>query len=103
MSMIDHLDLEGEQAWRVTTAMTQSQAAGLLVAGQKLLTSDSGQHPIRVDLAAVSEADSSGLAVLLDWLRTARQQGREMRVEGIPTGLRSLAELYGIQELLNLV
>lgn len=99
--MIDCVEAGESRAWRVTAAMTQAQAAGLLVAGQKLLTSDAGKQPILVDLAAVAEADSTGLAVLLDWLRTARQQGREMTVHGIPSGLRSLAELYGIEELLN--
>lgn len=101
--MIDCVEAGESRAWRVTTAMTQAQAAGLLVAGQKLLTSDAGKQPISIDLAAVAEADSTGLAVLLDWLRTARQQGREMTVQGVPSGLRSLAELYGIEELLSLV
>lgn len=89
--------------WRVRSAMTYAQAAGLLVAGQKLLTADTEVQPIVVDLAAVEHADSAGIAVLLDWLRQARQQGREMSVESPPVGLRSLVELYGIEELLGFV
>jgi phospholipid transport system transporter-binding protein len=101
--MIDCIDADAGSAWRVTSSMTQTQAAGLLVAGQKLLTADAGVRPVAVDLTGVGEADSSGLAVLLDWLRTARQQGRMMTVHGMPDGLRSLAELYGIEELLGFV
>lgn len=99
--MIDCVDAGTHQTWRIAGPMTQAQASGLLVAGQKLLTAETNPQPIRVDLAAVGEADSSGLAVLLDWLRTARQQGREITVCEVPTGLRSLAELYGIEALLN--
>jgi phospholipid transport system transporter-binding protein len=101
--MIDCIDADTGSAWRVISPMTQAQAAELLVAGQKLLTVDACVRPVTVDLTGVGEADSSGLAVLLDWLRTARQQGRPMTVQGVPSGLRSLAELYGIQELLNFV
>ena len=101
--MIDCVEAGEGREWRVTTAMTQAQAAGLLVAGQKLLTSDTGKQAVLVDLAAVTEADSSGLAVLLDWLRTSRQQGRQMTIQRVPAGLRSLAELYGIEELLSFV
>ena len=98
--MIDCVVADAGSTWRVTSSMTQTQAAGLLVAGQKLLA-DASVRPVTVDLTAVGEADSSGLAVLLDWLRSARQQGRTMTVQGIPAGLRSLAELYGIEELLG--
>ena len=83
--------------------MTQAQTAGLLVAGQKLLAASIDTQAILIDLGAVSEVDSSGLAVLLDWLRTAHQQGKEISIAGVPSGLRSLAELYGIQELLSFV
>ena len=101
--MIDCVQMGSAKVWRVTTPMTQTQAAGLLVAGQKILVEDAGTQPVLVDLAAVTEADSTGIAVLLDWLRTARQQGREMTVEGVPSGLRALAELYRVEEFLNFV
>lgn len=100
--MIECMEAAVGQAWRVTVAMTQAHAATLLVSGQRLLLADQHAAPVAIDLSSVSEADSSGLAVLLDWLRTARQQGREMRVEGLPAGLRALAELYGIDEILGL-
>lgn len=95
-------EVRGEaSAWRITSAMTHAEAAGLLVAGQKLLMADSMIRPVLIDLSAVSQADSSGLAVLLDWLRTAEQQGRAVKVQDVPQGLRALAELYGIDALLN--
>ena len=53
-----------------------------------------------VDFSAVTEADSAALAVLIDWLRNARAAGMTLRQRGMPEGLRSLAELYGVDELL---
>lgn len=95
-------EVRGEaSAWRITSAMTHAEAAGLLVTGQRLLMADHVIRPILIDLSEVLEADSSGLAVLLDWLRTAEQQGRSVQVCDVPQGLRALAELYGIEALLN--
>lgn len=52
------------------------------------------------DLAEVSELDSSLLAAVLAWIREARRQNRELTVVNLPKGLQTLAELYGVVELL---
>lgn len=54
-----------------------------------------------VDLSAVTHADSCGLAVLLEWLRTSRQAGGSVSFVGLPISLQSLARLYGIDSLLS--
>jgi phospholipid transport system transporter-binding protein len=53
-----------------------------------------------VDFSSVTAADSAALALLFDWLRVARQAGRSVRQRGMPAGMRSLATLYGVEELL---
>lgn len=54
----------------------------------------------RIDLSAVSQADSGALAVLLDWQRAAAAGGGTLVLCGLPVALASLAELYGIESLL---
>ncbi|MDH4189105.1 MAG: STAS domain-containing protein [Betaproteobacteria bacterium] len=54
-----------------------------------------------VDLREVTELDSSLLAALLAWKRLAREAGGELRIVGAPPGLRTIAELYGVTELLG--
>ena len=53
-----------------------------------------------VDLAAVSEVDSAGVSLLLQWQRSARASGRTITVVNVPANLKSLAELYGVAELI---
>lgn len=55
-----------------------------------------------IDLAEVSALDSSLLAVLLAWIREARTIQRSLVVSNPPSGLITLAQLYGVQELLPL-
>jgi phospholipid transport system transporter-binding protein len=83
---------------RVTAPMVMANARGLLEAGRSALK-EKGET---VDLEAVSEADSSALAVMLGWQRTAAAKGMQLTFTNVPRGLRSLAELYGLAELLSL-
>ncbi len=53
-----------------------------------------------VDLAGVTELDSSALAMLLAWLREARSRNRELAFTGFPEGLTAIARLYGVDGLL---
>lgn len=53
-----------------------------------------------VDLAAVTEVDSAGVSLLLQWQRSARAAGRTISVVNLPASLKSLAELYGVAELI---
>ena len=54
-----------------------------------------------VDLAAVEGIDSAAVAVLLALKRRAADEGRPLRFVGIPAALASLAELYGVKEILG--
>ena len=80
----------------VSSPMTMANAPALLAAGRAAL-----QPGLMVfDLSAVREADSSALAVMLGWLRVADASRSTVRFARIPDGVRSLAELYGVADLL---
>ena len=51
-------------------------------------------------MAEVSELDSSLLAAILAFIREARFANRSLVLSNLPAGLRTLAELYGVEELL---
>ncbi|HRP96684.1 MAG TPA: STAS domain-containing protein [Rhodocyclaceae bacterium] len=83
-------------ALKVEGAVTMWSAARQLAEGRERLHAGD----LVVDFSGVSEADSAALGVLLDWCRVARTAGHALTIRGLPTGLRSLADLYGISELL---
>ena len=56
---------------------------------------------VTVDLAAVTDVDSSALSLLLEWRREAGRNGRAIRYLNLPANLKSLAQLYGITEFIN--
>ena len=82
----------------VTAPLVMDNARKLLAAGCAAM--QGGEQVI--DLGRVAEADSSALAVMLGWLRAAESLRSTVKFANIPAGVRSLAELYGITELLPL-
>ncbi|WP_434513546.1 lipid asymmetry maintenance protein MlaB [Dechloromonas sp. ARDL1] len=82
----------------VTAPMIMGNARGLLDAGRSALQRGEAVF----DFSAVDEADSSAIAVMLGWLRAADAAGAQVRFAHIPAGVRSLAELYGVTDLLPL-
>ena len=70
----------------------------------ELLAEGNGQFTaseVTIDLAAVTEVDSAALSLLLEWRREAGRNGRAIRYLNLPANLKSLAELYGIIELIS--
>ena len=82
----------------VKASMTIVNARGLLEAGRSAL--QSGQQVF--DFSRVESADSSALAVMLGWLRSAEMSRSTVKFAHIPAGVLSLAELYGVIDLLPL-
>lgn len=55
---------------------------------------------IILDLRHVANSDSAGLALIIEWLKLARQQQIELVFENTPIQLLSIARLSGL-ELMN--
>lgn len=73
----------------------------------KLLGDSASQFPtqsgieIHVDLADVSESDSSGLALAIEWLRLTRQRGQRIVFTNLPKQLLALARISEVEALLQ--
>jgi len=77
--------------------VTVNNVLSLLAQGAERFTGSR----VTVDLSGVTEVDSSALSLLLEWRREAVRNGREIRYHNLPASLRSLADLYGVTELLG--
>ncbi|WP_422449989.1 STAS domain-containing protein [Endozoicomonas sp. ALB091] len=76
-----------------TSAVVEEQGARLLLT--------SGGDDWEIDLSGISQADSSALSVFLSWIRLAKKQQTSIEFVGMPHELEALAEVCGIQPLLN--
>ena len=83
----------------VSGAMTLPGASALLEEGNAALL----DAETVFDLAAVTDVDSSCIAVIFGWLREAERLGKTIRIAHPPKEMLSLADVYGVSDLLPLV
>jgi phospholipid transport system transporter-binding protein len=82
--------------WLFAGALTLDDAAAVLEASQALPLPVSGV----VDFSGLMHADSAALAVMIALKRRGTEEGRTLAIRNIPPSLRSLAAVYGIDDLL---
>lgn len=56
---------------------------------------------LTIDFSAITEVDSSAVALLLEWRREAASRGKGLYFVNLPANLLSLAELYGVTGLIQ--
>ena len=79
------------------TSLTMPDAASNLQPGLDAIRSGSAD----IDLSRMERFDSAAVAALLVWRRAAESSGVSLHIRGVPAGLQSLADLYGVAELLK--
>lgn len=51
-----------------------------------------------LDLSAISYSSSAGVALLLGWLRVARQQHKALRMQHMPADMAALVRVGGLED-----
>jgi phospholipid transport system transporter-binding protein len=82
--------------WLVSGAMTMAQVNALLAQSSAL----SVTNELEVDLAEVTDVDTTTISLLFEWLRQACGRKCKVTFVHLPENLVSLATLYGVLELL---
>jgi phospholipid transport system transporter-binding protein len=91
------LESLGEGRFRVGGLLDATTVTRLLEEGQ---TRFHGLSEITVDLGGVTESDSSGLALLLEWLRLARKGNQRICFDHVPQQIIALARISEVDDLL---
>jgi len=91
------IEATGEGRVRIVGSLGFATVNTLLSQGSDLI--GRGQASV-IDLAGVTDGDSAGLALLIEWLSVARQAGRGLRYDNVPSQLHQLARLSEVEELI---
>lgn len=87
----------GEGRFRLTGAMNFATAETILRKSEGLFED---YTRIEVDLSGVEDADSAGLALLLEWITWAIQTVREIRFVDVPERITAIARVTEVESLL---
>lgn len=77
--------------------LTMANVTGVLAESASLFQG----NDVLVDLSGVTEVDSSAVSLLLEWRRQALRANRRVEYVNLPSNLKSLADLYGVSDLLG--
>ena len=92
------LESLGEGRFRVSGVLNATTATEVLEQSESRFT----QAPqIEVDFGGVGESDSAGLALLIEWLRVARQSGRKIHFANVPAQIEALARISEVEDLIG--
>ena len=89
------LQVEAER-WVPAGSLTMDSVATVLAASVEVELPATGI----VDLQRVGAVDSGGVALLLAWKRRAAVEAKPLTFVHMPASLASLAQLYGVEDLL---
>jgi len=106
--------MQGEAVQRARVSISEPTSGRVVVTGELtfgtarearqvgiLVLESSRAERIVVDCAAVTRADSAGLAVLLDWLGWGRRRARPLSLQNLPDSLIAIARISEVDGLLT--
>ena len=106
--------MPGEAVQRARVSISEPTSGRVVVTGELtfgtarearqvgiLVLESSRAERIVVDCAAVTRADSAGLAVLLDWLAWGRRRSRPLSLQNLPASLVAIARISEVDGLLT--
>lgn len=82
--------LEGEMTF---------QTAGLILRVSERMFSEHSR--LEIDLSGVTETDSAGLALMLEWITWSNHTVREIRFTGTPAKIDAIAKTTEVENLLT--
>ena len=86
--------------YAVVGPMEFANAAALLEQGSAAFSAAAPGAALSVDLLQVGRTDSAGLAVLMEWLATARHSGHNLTVINAPVTLLALARVSQLDTII---
>jgi len=100
MSQPSEFKLDAETGYiNVCGNLTFATVNDLLVSARKVFAPI---EVLEIDLTDVSCSDSAGLALLIDWMRSAKQKNKHIVFHNIPAQMLAMAHASGLDELLPL-
>jgi len=96
---VELVDLRSGQV-EVRGALTFATARNARAAGRRVIEI-SGDSALEFNCSGVTESDSAGLAVLLDWLALAKRHGRHLSFKALPAPIAAVARLSDVEAILD--
>ena len=90
----------GASVQKLHGALTFATAAAGYETGRRCLSALSAGTQVHFDCGGLAEADSAGLAVLIEWKAEAKRRAIALHYSNLPVSVGGLAGISGVEALL---
>ena len=94
-------DAAADEVLRLTGALSFETLPAVLEQSAQYTARPDLPDRLTIDFAAIDGVDSSAVALLLEWRREAQRLGKVLVFVNLPPNLLALANLYGVEELIQ--
>ncbi|HHH46244.1 MAG TPA: STAS domain-containing protein [Thiotrichales bacterium] len=94
------IERAGDDRYRIQGSLTFDTVTRLLARSLELF---SHAEALDIDLGAVENADSAGLALLIEWMRYARRRDLPIRFINMPPQMLAIARASSLDHVLPLI
>jgi phospholipid transport system transporter-binding protein len=95
------LESLGAGRFRISGVLDASTAREVLEQSAARFAQLKEPEDLEIDLGGVGESDSAGLALLIEWLRMARQLQMAIRFANVPAQIEALARISEVEDLIG--
>jgi phospholipid transport system transporter-binding protein len=86
--------------WKIDGTLCIQTVAEMEIKGRQMI--DAAPQELNVDLSGVSKSDSTGVALLIAWLRYARQNQKRIIFQNLPEKMMDNVRVSGLEAVLAL-
>ena len=91
----------GGEVLRLEGALQFATVPAVLEQSERYAARSDLPDKLTIDFSAITEVDSSAVALLLEWRRLAAARGKALAFVNLPANLEALAGLYGVTDLIQ--
>ncbi len=99
MTALATIELQENGVLKVSGELTFSSVSSLLAESLEYFSS---QNVLQVDLAGVTHSDTAGVALLIEWMRMAKQRDAQLSFSNIPEQMWAIIEVSDLGSRLPL-
>lgn len=83
--------------WHLSGNLVTDEANAVLVESAQLPM----EEELMIDFANVKAIDSATVALMIAWMRRAKEESIVLQFSNVPKNLKSLTHLYGVDDILK--
>lgn len=88
-------------AWALQGDVNVNTITAIMIPGYQMIDAAPAGQGLSLNLAGVAQADSASVALLIDWLRHAKNHGKTLSFSNFPTKMKDIIKVSNLQQILH--